>query len=477
MVSILIIIPLLCAFAVFLPVRKLFRGRLFCVVSLIHAGIVTTFWRRLPPAEFNGFLVLDSLGLILLSIISALFLAVSVFMIGYFEHEQRSNRTFTACLLFLLSTMTVVSVSYHMGLLWVMVETTTLFSAPLISFHRTQESLEATWKYLLICSVGIALALIGTFFLAIAAHDTHTLLLPALLNGSSLLSVNWLKLSVIFLLVGYGCKIGLAPTHSWKPETYGQAPGMAAVLMAGVLTQCAFLSLVRVGQICYKAGLNDFYSSILLVMGVLSLVVSATFILGERNIKRAFAYSSIEHMGILVLGIGLGGIGIFGALFHMINNSLAKVIMFLTAGSLAQKYGSSRMNEVQGVIHTYPVTGIFLIASLFAGTAMFPFATFHSELMILNAAVISKQYAVAVLGVVCLALLFMGIARIVLSFFHGQPTEPVLVKKENFFMNAAIAVAVMVLISLGFWMPLFLKKVILDAAALITGMGGPGLRW
>ena len=337
MVSFLILLPFVFALAVLLPVRKMFRVWSFCAVAVLHAVIVASFWRQMPLPEFNGFLVLDPLGLIFLSMISLLFVAVSIFMLGYFKHEQRDGQVFVACLLFLLSTMTLVSVSYHLGLLWVAIETTTLFSAPLISFHRTKESLEATWKYLLVCSVGIALALMGTFLLAIAAHDLHTLLLPAILNGASHLSVNWLKLSVIFLFVGYACKMGLAPMHSWKPEAYGQATGMVVVLMAGGLTQCSFLALVRVSQICSRTGLGDFYASILFVAGALSLAVAAVFMLGQTNIKRSFAYSSVEHMGILVLGLGLGGIGLFGALFHMITNALAKVVMFLTAGSIAQK--------------------------------------------------------------------------------------------------------------------------------------------
>ena len=465
--SFLIAIPFMGALAVLLPVRPLFRRWFFWAVSLTHALIVTFFWALRPAPEWQGYLVLDPLGLILLSVISLLFLAVSFFMIGYFQYEQRGNRIFTACLLALLSMMTLVSVSYHMGLLWVAIETTTLFSAPLIAFHRDWKSLEATWKYLLVCSVGIALALMGTFFLAIAAHDTHTLLLPAILSAAPSLSVNWLKLSVIFLFIGYGCKMGLAPMHSWKPEAYGQATGMVVVLMAGGLTQCSFLALMRVSQICYKTGLSDFYASILIVTGILSLVVPAVLLLSEKNIKRSFAFSSVEHMGILVLGLGLGGLGIFGALFHMVNNALAKVVMFLTAGSIAQKYGSSRVEDVRGIIHTYPMTGIFLIVSLFAGTGMFPFATFHSELLILNASIISKHYLLAGSFVLCLAVIFIGMARIVLAFVYGQPTEPVLAKKENFFMNTTIVVAAVVLLGVGLWMPVSLNRALHEAVTLI----------
>jgi len=293
-------------------------------------------------------------------------------------------------------------------------------------------------------------------------------LLPSLLKGASSLSVDWLKLSIIFFVVGYGCKMGLAPTHSWKPEAYGQAPGMVGVIMAGALAQCSFLGLLRISQICNKTGLADFYSSILIVSGLLSLVVPALFILGEKNIKRAFAYSSIEHMGLLVLGLGMGAVGLYGALFHMINNALAKVIMFLTAGSVAQKYGSTRTDEVTGVIHIYPVTGVLLIAAFLAGIGIFPFATFHSELLILNAAIISRHFLLAAVGVSCLAVMFIGIGKIVLGMIHGKPKEPLIAKKENFYMNMAIAMAVVLLAGIGLWMPGALKHLISDAV-LLTG--------
>lgn len=467
MLSFLIILPLVGALFVWLPVRAIFRVWFLAALSLIHAGIVASWWWQRPLSEWQGYLVLDPLGLILISIVSLLFLAVSFFMIGYFQHEGRNNRTFIVCLFCLLSMMTLVSVSYHLGLLWVAIETTTLFSAPLISFHRNWKSLEATWKYLLVCSVGIALALMGTFFLAIAVHDVHTLFLPAILGGASSLSISWLKLSVIFLFVGYGCKMGLAPMHSWKPEAYGQATGMVSALMAGGLTQCSFLGLIRVSQICAKTGLSDFYASILIVTGLLSLVIPAAFLLSEKNLKRSFAFSSIEHMGLLILGLGLGAVGIFGALFHMINNALAKAVMFLTAGSVAQKYGSSRAAEIQGVIHPYPVTGVFLLVALLAGTGIFPFATFHSELLIINAAIISRRYVLAGITIFCLAIIFIGMARLVLDLVYGKSTEPVLDKKENFFMNLPIALSAALLIGLGLWMPAPLERVLREAVTLI----------
>jgi hydrogenase-4 component F len=244
---------------------------------------------------------------------------------------------------------------------------------------------------------------------------------------------------------------------------------MVAVLLAGGLTQCSFLALLRVNQICARAGISDFYVSILLLTGVLSLLIPAMAILGQNNIKRAFAYSSVEQMGILVIGLALGGAGLFGALLHMITNALSKVVMFLTAGSIAQKYGSSRGGDVRGVIHIYPVTGLLLILALFAGTGMFPFATFHSELMVLNAAVMSRHYALAGIFALSLMIIFIGMARLILDMVYGKPTDPQLPMKENMLMNAPILMAAAALIALGFWVPGSLVRVISDAVIIVSG--------
>jgi hydrogenase-4 component F len=244
---------------------------------------------------------------------------------------------------------------------------------------------------------------------------------------------------------------------------------MAAVIMSGLLTQCAFLGIVRVAHVCNSAGLRTFYSSMLVVMGIVSLIVPAVFLLGVRNIKRAFAYSSVEHMGILVLGLALGGVGTIGAFFHVINNALSKTVMFLTAGSVAQKYGSSRVEELRGIVHAYPATGVFLIISALAGTGMFPFATFHSELMVLNAAISGKRFFLAAGFLACLAFIFIGMTRTVLQAVFGPPAEPVMPKRENSYMNAAIAAAAAVLLWFGVWMPAFLDRGIRAAASMIGG--------
>src|SRR5205085_9485210 len=232
--------------------------------------------------------------------------------------------------------------SQHLGLMWVAIEATTLCAAPLLHFNHHARSIEATWKYLLIGSVGIALALFGTFFLAYAALRAglgSSLFFTDLVREAPRLSRPWVHSAFVLLFVGYGTKMGLAPMHTWKPDAYGEAPGIVGTLLAGGLTSCAFLALLRVYQICSAGSEAEVARRLMIGMGLLSMVVAALFMVRQRDFKRMLAYSSIEHMGILVLGIGIGGLAVYGALLHLINNGLTKGVLFLSAGNIHRAYG------------------------------------------------------------------------------------------------------------------------------------------
>ncbi|HEU0265892.1 MAG TPA: proton-conducting transporter membrane subunit, partial [Geobacterales bacterium] len=237
MLSLLILLPLAGgAMAWFFPSNRL-RPRILPLFAFIHFALTLALLVERPAGSANGWLVLDSLGAIVLLSISILFLACSIYAVGYLDYRQeRSNRSLTMGFLVCLSAMSLVTVSHHLGLLWVALETTTLSMAPLIYFNRNARSIEATWKYMLICSVGIALALLGLFFLAYATMvngGEATLLLDPLLASAATLSPAWLKAAFVFLLVGFGTKMGLAPLHTWKPDAYGEAPGIVGTILAG----------------------------------------------------------------------------------------------------------------------------------------------------------------------------------------------------------------------------------------------------
>ena len=472
MLFVLIVVPFIMAGLVFILPNKRTGILLFIATALFHLSCVISFWKKTPQAQWQNYLSLDVLGLLILSIISALFVVVSFYLIAYLKKEEdRSVRLFLICLLVFLSTMTLVTVSRHLGLLWIAVEATTFFSAILINFHRAPQGIEATWKFLLICSVGIALALLGTLFMAVAATNIKSLLLEELLSHASSLDVSWLKLSVIFLLVGYGTKMGLVPMHSWKPDTYGEAPGPVGALMSGALTSCAFLSILRVGQICHQAGQMAFFQSIMLLLGMLSLFVASIFILGQTDFKRMLGYSSIEHMGILALGIGFGGTGFYGSLYHMLNNAFAKGLMFLVAGNLYRQYKTSRAKDIKGVLRSYPWTGVLLLAGFLCVTGFPPFGTFFSELMILNAAIMGKHYWFAALFVLFLAVIFIGISKIILRMALGVPRDKSLdhPQHESIYLIIPPVILGLIVLILGIYMPACVHEALQTASAIFEG--------
>jgi hydrogenase-4 component F len=436
----MILLPVLFAAAAFLLRADPPRRALLVLGAAAHAGLTAAAWYRRPGPALGGWLALDGIGLVFLSITSVLFLAAAVYAVGYLRGERSGRRedfvegvffvnapeaVFSGTLLLFLSTMTFVASSQHFGLLWVAVEATTLASAPLIYFHRHDRSLEATWKYLMICSVGIALALLGNFFLAVAASagggEPAPLIAGDLAREAARLDAAWLKAAFLFFLVGYGTKMGLAPMHTWLPDAHSEAPSVVSALLSGALLNCAFLGILRVFGVCAAAGLAPFAQELLVGFGLLSMGFAAVFILGQADYKRLLAYSSVEHMGILALAVGLGGGAVFGGLFHAANHSLAKGMLFLLAGNILAAYRTKSAGEVRGVLRALPVTGVLWIAGFLAITGSPPFGPFLSELTILKAALDQGRGVVAFLYLALLFLAFAGMGAAALRMAQGEP--------------------------------------------------------
>jgi hydrogenase-4 component F len=463
------------------------RRTVLTTAALVHAGLTGATWRLEPPAALGGWLGLDAIGRVFLTITSLLFLAAALYAVGYLRREEHGERTdfaegflfdnapeatFTACLLLFLAAMTLVTVSQAFGLLWVAVEATTLASAPLIYFHRHHRSLEATWKYLLICSVGIALALLGNFFLAVAAADHSAtsvrLVLPDLLARAGELHVAWLKAAFLLFLVGYGTKMGLAPLHTWLPDAHSEAPSVASALLSGALLNCALLGIIRIQQVCAAAGQGAFGRELLVGFGLLSMAVGAVFIPGQNDYKRMLAYSSVEHMGILTLGLGLGGAGAFGGVLHAVNHALTKAMLFLVAGNILTAYRTKSAGDVRGVVRVLPISGILWMAGLFAITGSPPFGCFLSEITILKAALDQGRAGVAIAYLGLLAVIFVGMATTVLGMAQGSPAERRLPAEREPLLSVAPAAALAALaLVLGLWVPPSLRAAIENAARLL----------
>jgi hydrogenase-4 component F len=440
MISAFFIIPFIGGLVSLLLPNDSMRRILLLVTAGFHTGFTIYSWFRKPEPFFYDWLLLDNLGLLFLSITSIIFLAVAFYCVGYLANEKEkqkhkdfeenifftnaSEAVFTGCLLIFLGTMSLITISNNFGLTWVAVEASTLASAPLIYFHRHHRSLEATWKYLMICSVGIALSLLGNFLLAVSLPTNQdeiiSLNLTQVLANTGNLKLIYLKTAFIFFLVGYGTKMGLAPMHTWLPDAHSEAPSVVSALLSGALLNCSFLGILRAYQVCNAAGLADFCNELLILLGLLSMAVATIFILGQVDFKRMLAYSSIEHMGIMALGVGLGGVATFGSFIHSVNHSFTKAMLFMISGNILSAYHTKNISEVKGVIKELPVSGVLWMAGFLSITGFPPFGTFLSEFTILKGALERGYFAVAIIYLILIAIIFIGMAISILGMSHGN---------------------------------------------------------
>src|SRR6266700_3472512 len=469
----LVLLPLTLGVIAFATPWPRLRPWLIPVGGTGHALLTLHFLTQPSSSALNGWLVLDPLSKVVLGFLSLLYLLCSFYVPGYLAlRPEKKNSVFCAALLAFLATMSLMVLSHHLGLMWVAIEGATLSSAPLLYFNRSPRSIEATWKYLMIGSVGIALALFGSFFLAYSAlHGGlgSSLLFEDLIKDAPRLSKPWLHSAFVILLVGYGTKMGLAPMHTWKPDAYGEAPGLVGALLAGGLTNCAFLAILRFLQICIAGGEGAFARQLLVAMGLLSMAVAGVFMAGQRDYKRMLAYSSVEHMGILVFGIGIGGLASFGALLHLVNNGLAKGLLFLSAGNIHRAYGSKLTDEVTGALRLVPISGALFLAGFFAITGSPPFGPFMSEFTILTAAITDGRFVAAGLFLLMLAVVFLGMGATVLRVVQGEPSAAAKdrgYKERILTVGPPVAFLALVLL-MGVYIPRPINTLLRDATSFL----------
>jgi hydrogenase-4 component F len=469
----LLLVPVLGALAALSARSDRVRPLLLLATAALHLGISAAVVGGGAPPPGGEWLFLDPPGRIVLGLVSLLFLACAVYAVGYLRaREERPNRVFTACLCALLASITLAILARHLGLMWVAIEASALAAAPLIYFNHNARSIEATWKYLLVGSVGVAIALLGTFFLAYAAirsGATTSLRFDDLVAAGPRLSTPWLKAAFVLLLVGYGTKMGLAPMHTWKPDAYGEAPGLAGALLAGGVTSAAFLAILRVLRILHAAGEGPFADRLLVVMGLVSMGVAGALMVGQKDFKRMLAYSSVEHMGILALGIGLGGAGAFGALLHLVCNGLTKGVLFLSAANLHRAYGSKSTDVVTGTLRRVPLSGTLFLLGFFAITGAPPFGPFLSELTIARAAFGSGHGFAGAVYLAFLMVVFIGMGATVLRISLGDGPAPRPGWRDRFLTSAPILGLLLLVLLLGVWIPAPLSTALHEAAAWVEG--------
>ena len=420
MLLLLIIVPVLAA-----VIAALCRGR-FCRLlllssSIIHLGLALYCFNIRIDSRWIGLTSYSEA--ILLVLTSGLYFAVSCYCASWLKAEECSRNSLWIlgiCLPLFLATMTLVILSRNFGVMWVAIEATTLFSAPLILFHRSGRALEAMWKYLLICSVGIGLALLGTLFLAFAARiggvELHDLRISEFLTIKESLDPGWFKIAFVLALAGYGTKMGLAPFHTWLPDAHSEAPGAVSALLSAGLLNCSFLGIIRFAALAPDQ-VGDFCRQLLIILGVLSLATAAFFIIHQGDFKRMLAYSSIEHMGIAAILFALCGIEM--TMIHLVAHSAIKMSLFLLAGNLLLACGTRQISRISGLFSAMPMNAVLFLAGVVLICGVPPSPLFFTELILLAQAPLWLSLLIAVL----LFMVFAGMMKNVLSMAMGKKCE------------------------------------------------------
>jgi hydrogenase-4 component F len=451
-----------------------------CALCVLVAFIVGTAG---PPSGAGDWLFLDALSAYHLMVLMAVYVLSSFAARGFFAHEADAGtfalplaRQFAALWMASLSAMTLVLLSNNLGLMWVGMEATTLLTAFLIYVHRTPRALEAMWKYLLICSVGIAFAFMGTLLVAAAASPGAAIAGEALLwtrlrEGAASLDAPTMKAGFIFLLVGYGTKAGLAPLHNWLPDAHSQSPAPVSAIFSGFMLNASLYCLMRyVPLVEASTGHSGWALGLLRLIGGVSILMAAVFILFQHDLKRLLAYHSVEHLGIIVVGLGLGGVGTFAALFHTLNHSLCKTLGFLCAGRLGQIYGTHDMAALTGTVGRGRLWGWGLLLSFLALIGVAPFAIFMSELFVLKAAIDARSTTMLVVFLLGTATVFVGALRHALVMAWGDsPEGPPQGRTATVVDTGLVSACVAMLVLLGFWIPVSLLQTIQAAARIVGG--------
>ena len=383
-----------------------------------------------------GFLRVDALGLVFLLLVAVLTLAVSIYTVGWLREavavgNMRADtlRSYFVLVHAFVATMVVTVLADNLGVLWIAMEGTTITSAVLIGYHGHHHGLEAAWKYIIVTTIGISFGLFGTVlvYAAYAAAvpvpgGAGALSWSAIMQVASTLDPGIVRIGFVFVMIGYGTKAGLAPMHLWLPDAHSQAPTPVSALLSGVLIKCALLGIIRFQTIAAAACGPEFPAQVLLVFGVISVVVATPFILAQHDIKRLLGYHSVEHVGIVALGLGFGGpIGTYGALLHVVNHGVTKALAFFAAGTAIARYGSRDMRVIRGLLAVAPVGATFLMLAALSLAGMPGFSIFVSELMALRAGIGHGHFTAIAIFLAMVVVIFAGLLHHAGAMAFGEP--------------------------------------------------------
>ena len=416
------------------------------------------------PVSLWGWVYIDALSVFFLLTTALVSFASSVYSIGYISAEveekeispRKAAAYFQLFNLFSLA-MLVIPLLNNLALVWIAIEMTTLISAFLVGFHNVKESIEAAWKYIIICSVGITFALLGIiFFYYTSSKDAGVRSLEWLpmLSGSGFFDPKIVKLALIFIFVGYGTKAGFAPMHNWLPDAHSQALSPISGLLSGVLLKTSLYAILRFVMLANFSVGYAYSARLFIFFGIFSVVVAAIFILVQKDLKRLLAYSSVENIGLVSLGLGFGPFGgIFAGLLHAFNHAVTKPLMFFCAGEAVRTYRSNSMNKMRGALSIMPFAGGALFLGFFALAGMPPGSIFISKLLILISVFQAKNYFLAAAMLIFIALAFAGMLYHISAVALGNAPQNIPRQKEAWSLKAVLVFLGIFIIAFGLKIP------------------------
>jgi hydrogenase-4 component F len=452
-VAVIVGVPLVsAAILAVLPGYRI-SSRLNILASLMTLLAALSLFFTAPPSAGVYFLI-DDLNIVFIVLNTFVGFSAATFSASYINHELAIGRLTPTYLRFyhamyqmMMFGMNLALVSNNIGLMWVAVELATLSTVLMVGIYRTHEALEAAWKYFILGSVGIALALFGTILVYLAAQPVLGEGQPAMIWTNLLTKANsfdpaLLNLAFVFLLLGYGTKVGLAPLHAWLPDAHAEGPTPISAVLSGLLLNVALYAVLRFKMLMTANDRALDPGPMMIVMGLLSLIFAALMLYRRRDIKRLFAYSSIEHMGIIVFAFGMGGpLANFAGLLHMVMHSLIKSSIFFSVGHIAQIKGSQQISAIRGLTQSHPVLGWGLASGVFAIAGMPPFGMFMSEFLIVSST-FARQPALALLLVLGMLLALGALVLRLTGFIFGEATGELKPSESSFvplFLHMSLA--------------------------------------
>ena len=426
----------------------------------------------------------DALGVVFLLLVVVLTLAVSIYTVGWLRQavavgnmKAEYLRSYFALVHAFVATMVVTVLADNLGVLWIAMEGTTITSAVLIGYHGHHHGLEAAWKYIIVTTIGISFGLFGTVLVYAAyaaAAGVHggagSLSWSAIMQVAPTLDPGIIRIGFIFVMVGYGTKAGLAPMHLWLPDAHSQAPTPVSALLSGVLIKCALLGIIRFQTIAAAACGPAFPARVLIVFGLTSVIVATPFILAQHDIKRLLGYHSVEHVGIVALGLGFGGpIGTYGALLHVVNHGITKALAFFAAGKAIARYGTRDMRVIRGLFVVAPIGATLLMLAALSLAGVPPFSIFVSELMVLRAGIGHGHWLAIAIFLAMVVVIFAGLLHPAGAMVFGEPPATASREPEAWSPLIGMLLLAAIMILLGLTIPASLDRLLQRATEVVVG--------